>query len=448
MNHPQPPCARIAIVGSGPAAFYTAEAVLEAWPNCRIDMFERLHAPHGLVRYGVAPDHQKLKQASLVFDRIADDPRFDFHAMVEIGRDVTMSRLRASFHAVVIATGRSLDRQFGIPGEALDQVFSASRFVGWYNGHPDHRGLAPDLAVSEVAIFGNGNVALDVCRLLTCDYENIRTSDIAQPMQPFFARRGVRTVHVVGRSGVAATKFSFKEFRQLTQLPGVRLCVPQATEWPEEAWAGPVNDDAARVAEWFREHACNPAAAHQDASITVNFWFHAAPSAFIGVNGKLKQVTLQPSSPAKAALFGSAPTQMNTGLVVTCIGYSAAPLEGLPLDEAGNVQHEHGQVLNPCGEPINGLFVSGWIKRGPTGIIGTNRADGRETAETLIAQLPALLAAHGDLSTTTDAITHKPGTLSYAQWLQLDRHERTCGAALGKPREKLLCADDALAALR
>lgn len=438
--------ARVAIVGSGPAGFYAAEALLRALEDCHVDMFERLAAPHGLVRYGVAPDHQKLKQVSLVFDRIADDPRFEFHGLVEVGRDVSVAELLGRYHAVIVSTGQSEDRRLGVSGESLGQVFGSALFVGWYNGHPNHSGLRPDLAVSSAAIVGNGNVALDVCRMLVRDMADLRASDIPEPMQPAFAARGIRTVHVIGRSGVTATKFSFKEFRELVELPGVRVAVPQAAQWPAAAWVPPKDEDAARVAGWLRQHA---PANDRSGCVDINFWFHAAPSAFIG-SGRVQQVAIR-ASPGSADRFVDAPARLECGLAVTCVGYRHRPLPGIPADDAsGAIRHTQGQVVDAGGREVPGLFVTGWAKRGPNGVIGTNRADSYETAATVLARLPAL-------QTRPDARSLPPlsallagrgvAPLSYAQWRLLDGHERRRGAALGKPREKLLGARAALAAL-
>lgn len=441
--------ARIAIIGSGPAGFYTAEALLRALADCQVDMFERLPMPHGLVRYGVAPDHQKLKQVMLVFDRIADDPRFALHAAVEVGRDISLAELSERFDAVVVATGNSVGRCLGIPGESLANVISSAPFVGWYNGHPDHLDTAVDLTATSAAVAGVGNVALDVCRLLALPLADLQASDMPQQVQEAFAQRGVRTIHVVGRGAVTATKFTFKEFRQLVELPGVRIHLPQAGAWPDAAFAPPPDEEAARVAKWLHEHAHRSATPSDDA-IDIFFWFHAEPSDFVG-STQVRQMRLRPARGAAEA-FGDAPTTIDAGLVVTCIGYRHDPLPGVPFDAAsGAICHRSGQVLSSEGREVPGLFVSGWAKRGPTGIIGTNRADGYETAATLIAALPELSGKASarrehDLAALFDERQLAP--ISYAQWRVLDRHERTRGGDLGKPREKLLSHAAALSVLR
>ena len=441
--------ARIAIIGSGPAGFYTAEALLRALHDCSVDMFERLPMPHGLVRYGVAPDHQKLKQVMLVFDRIADDPRFALHAAVEVGRDISLAELRERFDAVVVATGNSVGRCLGIAGESLPNVIGSAPFVGWYNGHPDHLDTAVDLTATSAVVVGVGNVALDVCRLLSLPLADIQASDMPQPVQQAFARRGVRTIHVVARGAVNATKFTFKEFRELVALPGVRVHLMQADGWPEASFAAPADEEAARVAKWLREHALRSRAPAGD-FVDIFFWFLAEPSEFVGT-AHVHQMRLQPSRGASAA-FGDAPTAIDAGLVVTCIGYRHDPLPGVPFDAAsGTIRHRSGQVLDAEGREVPGLFVSGWAKRGATGIIGTNRADGYETAATMIGGLSELTrhaAARRGPSLAALFDERRLTPISYAQWRVVDRHERLRGGALGKPREKLLSHSEALSVLR
>ena len=433
---------RIAVVGSGPSGFYAVEALLRSIADCRIDMIERLPTPHGLVRYGVAPDHQKLKQVTAVFDTIARDPRFTLYAGIRVGEDISLQELMGRYHAVVLATGSAVGRMLSVPGESLPQVHSSAEFVGWYNGHPDHVSLRPDLRGSSAAVIGNGNVALDVCRLLVRSFDDLRASDIPEPMLRSFKHRGVSQVHMVGRSTVTATKFSFKEFRQLVDLPGVQIRVPQATHWPDEMWSGTASDDAARVAHWLRANACDAA---RTADIVVNFWFQAVPTAFSGAH-RVDGVALE-----SASWIAPVPEVLPCDLAVTCIGYDSHALPGVPTDlRTGRVRHCSGQVVDADGADVAGLFVTGWVKRGPTGIIGTNRADGVETAGALVQRLPQLLGRLSADAPTLEPLLSKRSVtpVSYAQWLELDRWEKDRGALLGKPREKLLSTLEAIEVLR
>lgn len=438
---------RIAIIGSGPSGFYTAEALLRTLDGCRITMFERLHAPHGLVRYGVAPDHQKLKQVAMVFDRIAEDPRFTFFGGVDVGRDLSLAELRAHHDAVVLATGCPDDRRLGVPGETLAQIHGSARFVGWYNGHPDACDLQPDLSGDAAVVIGHGNVALDVCRLLLRDYGDLRRSDIPAPMQPAFAARGVSTVHLLGRSGPGATKFTFKEFRQLVELPGLRVVVPQAGCLGAASGAASADDDAARVADWLRANAqreTDPSCAN------VVLWFHVRPRAFEG-DDRVEHVLLEPA-PGRSSLATETPAKLRCNLVVTCVGYRSRGWPGLDPDPAsGAWRHRAGQLLDAQGRAMPGLFVAGWAKRGPNGIIGTNRADGCETADTLCDRLPELRrpAADGDDGAITRLLAARGvEPMSYPQWRLLDVCEQRDGAMMLKPREKLLTLQAARERLR
>ena len=436
---------RIAVVGSGPSGFYTAEALLRSIPDCRVDMIERLPTPHGLVRYGVAPDHQKLKQVAAAFDGVALDPRFALYAGIRIGEDVSLQELMDRYHAVVLATGSAVGRTLGVPGESLPQVYSSAEFVGWYNGHPDQVSLRPDLRGPSAAVIGNGNVSLDVCRLLVRSFDDLRVSDIPAPMLCSFEHRGVRQVHMIGRGAVTATKFSFKVFRQLVELPGVQIRVPQALHWQDDRWCGAASDDAARVAQWLRANACDTVPT-QD--IVVNFWFEAVPTAFVGAH-RVAGVALE--SAREIAGLPEAPDVLTCDLAVSCIGYDSRAPRGLPTDpRTGRVRHCAGQVVDAAGVDVAGLFVAGWIKRGPAGVIGTNRADGIETAGSLVERLAQLTNRLAADAPSLESLLGKRSVvpLSYAQWLELDRWEKDRGALLGKPREKLLSTAQAIEVLR
>ncbi|WP_156374516.1 hypothetical protein [Pseudorhodoferax sp. Leaf274] len=441
------PAPVISIVGAGPAGFYVAEALLQALPDCQLHLFERAAAPHGLVRYGVAPDHQKLKQVAAVFEGIAGHARLRLHAGVEVGRDLGLDELRAGSHAVVLTHGAALGRSLGIAGEALPQVFSSAAFVGWYNGHADHARLAPDLAVDSAAIVGNGNVALDVCRLLVRAYDDLAVSDIPQPMLQAFRQRRIRAVHLLGRGAPGGVKFTFKEFRQLADLPNVRVRLPQAAAFTDAMWEQADGPDARRTLQWLRAQHDKPQAPGDaaDTRLTVNLWFHATPAAFVGTD-RLQAVRVRMGMGTGVG----AEREIPCGLAVTCVGFASRAIAGAPGgDAAGRMRHRAGQVLDEAGGAVPDLFVAGWAKRGPSGIIGTNRACGDETTATLVAALPALLAQAAPRTTDFGALLQSRGiaVFGHAGWRLLDAHEQGRGAALGKPREKLLSLDDALRTL-
>ncbi len=235
----------IAIVGSGPAGYYTAEAAQKQWGDTvRVDIFDSQPVPFGLIRTGVAPDHQAIKGVSRRYEATARLGNVRFVGNVMLGRDVSVAELQDLYDAVILATGAPHDRRLGLPGEDLANVFGSAAFVGWYNGHAEHAGLAPDLAVDSAAIVGHGNVALDVCRLLVRSFDDLAVSDIPQPMLHAFRQRGIREVHLLGRGGPGSMKFTFKEFRQLADLPNVRIRLPQADSFTEAMWEQADSPDA------------------------------------------------------------------------------------------------------------------------------------------------------------------------------------------------------------
>jgi NADPH-dependent glutamate synthase beta subunit-like oxidoreductase len=439
-----------AIVGAGPSGFYSAEALLRAVPDCEVHIIERTATPHGLVRYGVAPDHQKLKQVTAVFDEIASGDRVFLHAGVDVGTDVTLPEIRAHCDAVVLATGSAVGRRVGVPGESLRQVFTSAAFVGWYNGHPDHAALAPDLAVSSAVIVGNGNVSLDVCRLLVRALDDLEVSDIPEPMLKEFRGRRIREVHMLGRGGPGGVKFTFKEFRQLVDLPNVRICMPQLGTLGDDEWARVGGPDTVRVVQWLKANAMAAApSTDDDGRLIVNLWFNVVPAEFIG-DDKVSAVIVRRSASHGRAQDEAAIT-IPCGIAVSCVGFSCKRLAGVPVySDAGIIENDAGQVLGTDGRELPGLFVAGWAKRGPTGIIGTNRADADATVQSLLKRLPRLLddskSRSGDLRT----LLKQRGiqTLTHADWRALDRVEKMRGEARGKPREKLLSIDEARAALR
>ena len=437
------------VVGAGPSGFYSAEALLRAVPDCRVHIIERTAAPHGLVRYGVAPDHQKLKQVTAVFDEIASGDRVFLHAGVDIGTDVPLDEIRTHCSAVVLATGSAVGRPVGVPGESLRQVFTSAAFVGWYNGHPDHAALAPDLGVSSAVIVGNGNVSLDVCRLLVRALDDLEVSDIPEPMLKEFRSRRIREVHMLGRSGPGGVKFSFKEFRQLADLPNVRICMPQLGTLGDEEWAGISGPDSVRVVQWLKANATPVPSIADDGRLIVNLWFKVVPAEFVG-EGKVSAVVVRPSA-SRGGAEGEAAITIPCGIAVSCVGFSCRRLAGVPAySPAGAIENDAGQVLGIDGREVPGLFVAGWAKRGPTGIIGTNRADADETVQSLLKRLPQLLDDSTSRSGDLRALFEQRGvqTLTHADWRALDHVEKTRGEARGKPREKLLSIDEARAALR
>lgn len=427
--------AQIAIVGSGPAGFYTAEALLRAGLDCSIGLYERLPAPYGLVRYGVAPDHPKLKSVTAVFDRIAADPRIRYFGGVEVGRDVTLAELEANHHAVILACGSPIGRQLGVPGEALDGVMTSATFVGWYNAHPDDSAVLPRLDHPAVAVIGMGNVAMDVCRLLCTDVRALAGHDAAPAALAALAGSRVREVHLIARGAPGAAKCTVKELRELGALSSL------AVRFVQDIAVLAAGETTELTAEW-EALAARPDPPRVERTLHVHFF--STPVAFEGA-GQLATLRLKDSS-------GAAATEraVQCGLAVTCIGYRGRPPVGAPFDDGGGVvPNTAGRVRDARAGPRAGLYVVGWLKRGPTGVIGTNRADAVETAATIMEDLAGAAIEPRAGIAAVEALLHERAVrpIDFAGWQRLDRWERERGQACGAARVKVSGLGEAHAVL-
>lgn len=442
----------VAIVGSGPSGFYAAEALLRSEFEVSVTMIERLPTPYGLVRSGVAPDHQTLKKVMIVYDRIARSNDFHYVGNLSVGSDVTIDRLSSYYHAVILACGAQRDRRMDIPGESLAGSHTATEFVGWYNGHPDYRDLEFDLSSRVAVIVGQGNVAADLSRVLTKPLEELKSSDIAAHALEALAESKIEEVHVVGRRGPAQAKFTPKELRELGEISGCTVHADaehcelnmQSKIEVEE----PTNTGAAKNLDLFRTFSrLEPDGAPRK----IRFRFCLSPKAILG-DGRVEKIVLSrnrlegPAFSQVAHPVGEI-EEIPCGLVFSSISYRGVPIPGVPFDESrGVVPNESGRVLDKDG-PARGLYVTGWIKRGANGIIGTNRADSLETVEALLtdrlelSQVPKL----GFDGLMSQIARRGLRPVSFAEWLKIDATETERGHAKGKPREKFTRINDMLA---
>lgn len=435
---------RVAIVGAGPSGFYAAERLLNSALPMRVDMLERLPVPYGLVRYGVAPDHPKLKQVTAVFDRIAARPGFRFVGGLEIGPDVSVQDMLASYHAVILATGAPLGRHMGIPGEDLPGSHLASDFVGWYNGHPDQQDCHFDLSGERAVIVGQGNVSLDIARILLKSVDELRRTDIAAHALEALTHSRVREVHIVGRRGPADTRFSPKELHEIAELPSCEALVDTA-DIRAESFAVPAGTDAEKAAAIaILERLAGVRAAKDKRCV---FRFHLEPQ---DIEGAASIERIRFGRPRGWAA-GPESVGIECGLVFSSIGRRSCSIEGVPYD-AGRGTHTnlHGRVVDG-GKLMSGLYVCGWSKRGPQGTIGTNRACSYETAEAVLADLPALAhrALAAEISLRGIGSTHHAGRyFDFQDWSRINAAEIERGAKLGKPREKFVSLEHLYAAAR
>ena len=389
MSEPTSP--HFAIVGAGPSGFYAAAELLRLVPGARVDLFERLFAPHGLVRYGVAPDHPHTRRITKLLERTLAHPACKFHPGVEIGRTLAWDDLRARFDAVAVATGAEDDRELGIPGEHLAGVHSSLAFAGWVNGHPDYTREPFDFSAETAVIIGNGNVALDIVRILSHDPDRLRETDIAPAALAALADSRLRNLHVIGRRGPVQAAFGENEIAELGDLPGLNLRVDPVVAMPnaadEQELADPAADRVRAVVKTLRGYASRPAT--PGARVTVSFDFLRRPLGISG-SGRVDGITLElcrlEGDPGRQqAVPTGALQKLPCGLVFVSIGHHGRPLPGLPFDASRGVipTREHRVVAGDHVLP--GVYTVGWIKRGARGLIGHNRRDATETAKAILA---------------------------------------------------------------
>jgi ferredoxin/flavodoxin---NADP+ reductase len=450
---------RVAIIGSGPSGFYAAEHLQRSGPVVQVDMYDRLPTPFGLVRGGVAPDHQKIKSVTRIYDKIAAHPEFRFYGNVEFGRDVTHADVSAYYHAIVYAVGARTDRRMGVPGEHLPGSHSATEFVGWYNAHPDHRSLGFRLAGERAVVVGNGNVAMDLARILASTPEALAATDIADYALEALSQSAIREIVVLGRRGPAQAAFTTKELRELGELPGVDVIVDRA-----EVALDPLSHaEVARMPERTRDANLEvlrefAARVPSGAPRRIVLRFLASPVAIIGderVQGleiehnelyRAEDGTLRPHA-------AQGRERLACDVVFRAIGYQGVPLPGVPFDAwAGRIPNQGGRVIDPArGEPVSGEYAAGWIKRGPQGIIGTNKPDSQETAEALLADLASgrLEKAGVPSRAVLESLLRerKRDYVSYEDWQLIDQLERERGEPSGAPRLKFSRVEEMLHAL-
>jgi ferredoxin--NADP+ reductase len=444
---------RIAIVGSGPAGFYTAGHLLKDGPeNLEVDMIERLPTPWGLVRSGVAPDHPKIKSVTRVYEKTAAHPRFRFFGGIELGKDVSRDELAERYHAIVYATGSPGDRPLGIPGEDLPGSHAATDFVGWYNAHPDFAEQDFDLSCKRAVVIGNGNVALDVARMLTLTHEELRVTDIADHALQALDASEIEEIVVAGRRGPAQAAFTNPELRELGELADADVIVdPEELELALAVEDPNMDPTAERNVAVLREYAAR-APAGKRRRIVLRFLL--SPIEFLGGDGVrtvvMGQNALQQSQSGSLRAVPNGETEaIDTGLVLRAIGYRGVALPGVPFDErSATIPNVDGRVIGEDGNPRVGEYAVGWIKRGPSGVIGTNKKDAQQTVDALLEDLAAdrhLHPADPDPGRVQALLRARhPSLVTYEGWSEIDRHEQALGEPHGRPRVKLTRIDELL----
>jgi ferredoxin--NADP+ reductase len=447
---------RVAVVGSGPAGFYATGSLLAADVAIEVDLIERLPTPWGLVRLGVAPDHPNIKAVSRVFEKTAQRPGFRFLGNVDVGRDVSHEELVALYDAVVYAFGAQTDRRLGIPGEDLPGSWPATEFVAWYNGHPDFQHLAFDLSCERAIVVGNGNVAVDVARMLALTEEELAPTDTTDAAIAAIVGAGIREIVMLGRRGPVQAAFTTPELLELGELAGADVVVDPAELELDAASEGHLAGDthAMRNLEVLRSYAERPPSGKSRA---LRLRFCASPVAIVG-DGRVEAVEIVRNRlvPDERGVLRAEPTDVREtipcGLVFRSVGYHGVGIPGVPFDEGwGTIPNDGGRVLADDGSPLPRVYCTGWIKRGPTGVIGTNKKDATETVAALLADVAdGSLVPSGADAAAVDALLAERGVevVSQAGWEAIDAAERGAGEPHGRPRVKLCTWDALLGAAR
>jgi ferredoxin/flavodoxin---NADP+ reductase len=435
----------VAIVGGGPSGFFAAEALLKSDVDARVVMFERLPTPYGLVRSGVAPDHQQIKQVVKVFEAIASHPRFDFFGNIEIGLDTTIDELRGGYDAIILTYGASAGIGLSIPGSELPQNLTAADFVGWYNGHPDFAEVKPSFDHETAVVVGNGNVAIDVARILLCDHVRLAKTDMADHALEALRQSRVRQVHIVGRKGPLQASFTTAELRELLGLPGVRVVVDpkaMALDDADRAYLElPANAVKLRNFNAIKDamRRCD-----EPGSKELHLHFFASPVEVEGIDRvagvRFVRNRSETTVGTQMAILDQRHFSIQAGLAVASIGFRGQPMQGVPFDgKRGVVPNIDGRVV---GAPERGapLYVAGWIKRGASGIIGTNRADAAQTVRAMLADF-----REGRWPVRIGAMQPSPSprnAVDFAGWKRIDEIERNAGQKSGRPRRKVVTVEE------
>lgn len=453
---------RVAIIGAGPTGFYAAGHLFDQKKLVvEVDMYERLPTPFGLVRYGVAPDHQKIKSVTKVFDKIASNPRFRFFGNVELGKHLNVADLRRHYHQILYTTGAQTDKRMGIPGEDLAGSHPATEFVAWYNGHPDFKDYQFDLSQERAAVVGVGNVAVDVARILCRTPEELLKTDIADYALEALRQSNVKEVYILGRRGPAQAAFTNPEVKELGEMEDTdaftRADEVKLDPLSEAAMADSADRATARKVEILQSYADRQPTGK---SRKLVLRFLVSPTELVG--NEAGQVTAM--NIVKNELYAtesgslrpratSETETLSVGLVFRSIGYNGVPLPDVPFHHKwGVILNREGRVIDETTQqPVIGEYTAGWIKRGPSGVIGTNKPDALETVNCMLADVEqgTILSPEQASRDAAAALVceRQPGYFSYADWLKVDEIEVAKGQAVGRPRVKFVTAEEMAAAI-
>jgi len=441
---------RIAIIGSGPSGFYAADTLLKNDLNINVAMFEKLPVPYGLVRFGVAPDHSKIRNVIKIYEKVAAEDKYTYWGNVTIGKDVTVEELQEHFDALIFAFGAATDRRIGIHGEDLARSYTATSFCAWYNGHPDFQDQHFELDQETAVVIGQGNVAMDVARILALPAEELAKTDMASNAVEDLGRSKVREIHVIGRRGAVQAKFTPKELAELGEIPDCDLIIDPAdlelSEADQAELELPESKQNKRNYELLKELAGRkPTEGHR----RIYLKFYLSPMEILGdeaVEGVVLQKNRMRGEPGQQWSEGTGETfEMPCGVFFRSVGYRGVQLEGVPFDAKKSVIPNHNGRVDGAKQ----MYCTGWIKRGASGLIGTNKADSQETVTQLLEDLPDFEPCAKPDNADLDALLAERGVrvVHFDDWKKIDEAELARGKAKGKPRDNFTTIEDMLAAL-
>ena len=430
----------IAIIGSGPAGYYTAEAAQKLWGDeVRVDIFDMLPVPYGLIRSGVAPDHQSIKAVYRRYETTSLSDNVRFIGNVKVGRDVSIAELQSFYDAVVLATGAPHDKPVGMPGEALGNVFGSAAFVGWYNGHPEFAGIGPDLSGKTAVVIGNGNVALDVARILAKSRAEFAGSDIVNHALDTLDKSQLEQIVILGRRGPHQIAMTPKELGELGHLERACPRVDPA-DLPEEGEDALLEPGQRKSVNHLRSFAAIPESHRADKPIDLEFDFFAAPKSILGKAGRVEAVEVERTRLENGRAVGTGETYLvPASIVVICIGYQTSPIEGVPFEESA------GRFANDEGRILPGLYCVGWARRGPSGTIGTNKPDGFAIVDRIAEDIGNGSGKKGGAGFDALAAERGLNLVEFHDWKRIEEAE-TARARQGSPREKFVDVAEMIAA--
>lgn len=449
---------KVAIIGSGPSGFYTAEALINSGVSAEITILEKLPCPYGLIRYGVAPDHQKLKRIANTLDTIAEHPSVTFLGNVELGKDINLEEIKSNYQAIVFCNGMPDSISLGIDGEQLAGVYPCNDLVGWYNGHPDYQDLEFNFDHDTAVIIGHGNVAIDISRILGKSIDELMKTDIPESALEVLSKKSIKHIHLIGRRGPIQSKFTTRELHELGGLENCNISVDpkylnlEPTCRQElESTSNPLIQKNLKI---LQSYSNNFSKIEDEKKTQISIDFMLNPKAFIGDQqleaAIFEETYLQGAAFKQSCVSSNNLLEIQCGLAFTSVGFRGVEIEGLYTDQPiKTLSNKSSRLVNGKGELIKGMYAAGWIKRGPRGVIGTNRECAQDTVASILQDTPELLLKVGEGKTGLIKIIEERNLryVTFDDWKIIDNIEVRRGQALGKPREKFTSVEDMLECL-